>query len=162
MYGPAPPGATEASGKVMPVAFHFAVSLAGAAVDAPDAAFREVSGLDMEHDLEELREGGQNAFVHRLPKGRKQGNLKCVRGVAVAGDPLLTWCRAVLEDDLTREIETATIVVKLLDADHAPVAAWSAGNAWPVKWQTGGFDAMKNELAVETIEFAYAILRRTL
>ena len=146
----------------MPVAFHFAVSLSGAGIDAPDAAFREVSGLDMEHEVEELREGGQNAFVHRLPKGRKQANLKCVRGVAVSGDPLLDWCKAVMEDDLAQEIETATIVVKLLDADHAPVAAWSAQNCWPVKWQVSGFDAMKNELAIETIEFACSTVRRTL
>jgi phage tail-like protein len=161
MKGPAPPGATEASGIVMPVAFHFAVSLSGPGVDASDTAFREVSGLDMEYDVEEVREGGQNAFVHRLPKGRKQGNLKCIRGIAVEGDPLLDWCRAVLEGELIEEIKTATIVVKLLDPDHAPVAAWSAESCWPVKWQVDGFDAMKNELAIETVEFAYTMLRRT-
>lgn len=146
----------------MPVAFHFSVALSGAGVDASDAAFREVSGLDMEMDVEEVREGGLNSFVHRLPKGRKQANLKCVRGIAVEGDPLLAWCKAVLEGELAQEIETATIVVKLLDADHAPVAAWSAENCWPIKWQVGGFDAMKNELAIETVEFATTAVKRTL
>ncbi len=145
---------------LLPVAFHFAVSLDGAEVKAPDAAFREVSGLETEIETEELREGGENTFVHRLPKGRRQGNLSLVRGLAVGDDPLVRWCTSVLESTLATEIPTATVLVKLLDADHQPIAAWSAQNCWPVKWQVGSFDAMKNEIAVETIELSYTTIKR--
>ncbi|MGY6412318.1 MAG: phage tail protein [Alkalilacustris sp.] len=144
----------------LPVAFHFAVSLDGAQVKAPDAAFRAVSGLEAEIETEEVREGGENAFVHRLPRGRRQGNLSLVRGLAVGDDPLLNWCRAVLEGWLATEIATATVLVKLLDASHQPIAVWSAQNCWPVKWQVAGFDAMKNEVAVETIELCYTTIKR--
>ena len=145
---------------LMPVAFHFAVSLDGAQVKVPDAAFREVSGLETEIETDDLREGGENTFVHRLPKGRRQGNLSLVRGIAVGADPLVTWCKSVLEGTLATEIATATVIVKLLDADHTPIAAWSAQNCWPVKWQIAGFDAMKNEIAVETMELSYTTIKR--
>lgn len=144
----------------MPVAFHFSVSLDGRSVMESDAAFREVSGLETEIATQDVREGGENTFVHRLPNGRRPGTLKLVRGLAVGDAPLMSWCKEVLEGNLTREIETATVVVQLLDEEHSPVAVWSAQNCWPVKWQIGGFDAMKNELAVETIELAYTTINR--
>jgi phage tail-like protein len=144
----------------MPVAFHFSVSILGARVAAPDAAFREVSGLETEIETQDVREGGENTFVHRLPNGRRQSTLKLVRGIAVTGDPLMIWCKETLEGDLTSEIKTATVMINLLDANRIPVASWSAQNCWPVKWQIGGFDAMKNELAVETIELSYTTIKR--
>lgn len=146
----------------MPVAFHFGVSIRGVNLDAPDAAFREVSGLDSEIAIEDVREGGQNEFIHRLPKGRVQGNLRLMRGLALDRDPLVLWCREILDGGLIREIRTATVMVKLLNAEHAPVAAWAAENCWPVKWQIGGFDAMENKLAVETLELCYTALKRTM
>ena len=54
------------------------------------------------------------------------------------------------------------VVVSLADAEGDPVASWSIDRAYPVKWSVGGFDAMKNELAIETMEFAYHSLKRTL
>jgi phage tail-like protein len=146
----------------MPVAFHFGVSIRGPNLDMPDAAFREVSGLDAELDIEEVYEGGQNEFVHRLPKGRRQGNLRLTRGLALRQDPLVAWCQEILDGGLVREVRTATVMVKLLNADHAPVAAWAAENCWPVKWQIGAFDAMANKLAVETLELCYTALKRTM
>ena len=53
-------------------------------------------------------------------------------------------------------------MVSLADAEGDPVASWSIGRAYPVKWSVGGFDAMKNEIAIETMEFAYHSLKRTL
>jgi phage tail-like protein len=144
----------------MPVAFHFSVSLEGAGIFETDAAFREVSGLETEIATEEVREGGENTFVHQLPNGRRQGMLKLQRGLATGDDQLMAWCKQVLESPLNSEIKTATLLVKLLDAEQSPVAMWSVQNCWPVKWQIGGFDAMKNALAVETIELSYTTINR--
>ena len=145
---------------LLPVAFHFSVSVDGKGVSASDAAFSQVSGLETEIETDNVYEGGENTFVHRLPKGRRQGNLSLVRGLAVGDDPLVTWCKSVLEGTLATEIATATVIVKLLDADHAPIAAWSAQNCWPVKWQIAGFDAMENKIALETIELSYTTIKR--
>jgi phage tail-like protein len=37
---------------------------------------------------------------------------------------------------------------------------WTFFNAWPVKWSLGGLDAQKNEIAMETLEFAYTYSAR--
>jgi len=146
----------------MPVAFHFGVSIAGTNIDMPDAAFSEVGGLDAQIEIEEVREGGENEFIHRLPMARRQGNLRLVRGLADWDDPLVSWCTEVLQGGLGAEITTATVIVTLLNSDHTPVAAWSVENCWPVQWKVGALDAMKNELAIETLEICYTRLKRTL
>ncbi len=47
-----------------------------------DAAFQEVGGLEAEIEVETVVEGGENRFVHRLPKPVKHPNLSLKRGLA--------------------------------------------------------------------------------
>ncbi|ABG33656.1 phage tail protein [Roseobacter denitrificans] len=143
-----------------PVAFHFSVMFVGGTPPVSDTAFQEVSGLESGLETEALVEGGENRFVHQLPKPLKQGNLKLKRGMTPADSGLVKWCKATIENDLSKPIEPKDITVSLLNEERDPVAVWSIGNAYPVKWTVGGFDAMKNELAVETIELAYTTLKR--
>lgn len=144
----------------MPVIFHFEVEISGKSADA-DAAFQEVTGLDVEMETKDVREGGENRFVHKLPVGIKQGNLVLKRGLADQSSDLVTWCKETLEGGLGTPIAPETVVVKLLDAEQAPIMAWTAARAYPVKWQVSGLNAMKNEIAIETIEMAYTTLTRT-
>lgn len=146
---------------VYPVAFHFVVMFQGLDPPVPDMGFQEVSGLETEFEVDPLREGGENRFVHQLPKGVKNSNLKLKRGIGLRTSGLVHWCKTTLEGSFAEEIKTKTLLVSLLNEYHIPVAAWTVGNAYPIKWQIGGFDAMKNELAVETIELAYTTLERT-
>jgi phage tail-like protein len=46
-----------------------------------DAIFQEVSGISTEMLLNELREGGENRFGHRLSKQTKHPNLVFKRGI---------------------------------------------------------------------------------
>ena len=147
---------------ILPVAFHFSVSFAGSGIQVRDAAFQEVSGLDSSLELEPVQEGGENRFVHQLPKRVTQTNLKLRRGLTDRQSGLYNWCRATLEGNYARPIQTKDIVVNLLDQQQDPVASWSIGNAFPVKWTLGGFDAMRNEIAVETVELSFLTLKRTL
>ncbi|MEL6678948.1 MAG: phage tail protein [Pseudomonadota bacterium] len=144
----------------LPVAFHFTVTIAGTSA-AVDGAFQEVSGLEAEIEVETVVEGGENRFVHRLPKPVKHPNLKLKRGLATGSSDLVKWCKATIETDFSKPIQPKDIVVSLCDEEGDPVASWSIANAYPVKWDVGGFDAMKNEIAVETIELAYNTLKRT-
>ncbi|MGZ2260176.1 phage tail protein [Roseobacter sp. A03A-229] len=143
-----------------PVAFHFSVMFVGLIPPVPDMAFQEVSGLESGIDLEPLVEGGENRFVHQLPKPAKRNNLQLKRGLTTAASGLVQWCKSTLEGDFAETIVPKDITVSLLNELRIPVASWSVGNAFPVKWSVGGFDAMKNELAIETIELAYTTLKR--
>ncbi len=145
-----------------PVAFHFSVMFLGFFPPVPDMAFQEVSGLESGIDLEPLVEGGENRFVHQLPKPASRSNLQLKRGLTTAASGLVQWCKSTLEGDFADAIVPKDINVSLLNEMRIPVASWSIGNAFPVKWSVGGFDAMKNELAIETIELAYTTLKRNI
>jgi len=142
-----------------PVAFHFNVTFLGMVPPVPDMAFQEVSGLEVGLDTEPLTEGGENRFIHQLPKPAKRSNLVLKRGLTTMASGVL-WCKDVLEGGLEDEIQTKDITVSILNELSIPVANWTIGNAWPVKWTPGQFDAMKNALAIESIEFAYSTLVR--
>lgn len=143
-----------------PVAFHFTVAFQGSDPDIPDTAFQQVGGLEVEMTTEPLHEGGENRFVHNLPKQVSHRNLTLKRALTAADSGLVTWCKDTLEQGFGVPIKPQDLVISLLDEEAAPVATWAITNAFPVKWVTDGFDAMKNELAVETIELAYLSVER--
>jgi len=136
-----------------PTAFYFKLSFE----DAPDkdTSFQEVSGIGSEIDVQEVVEGGENRFVHRLPKGVKHPLLSLKRGIAEFDSPLVKWCKAVLEGDFVKPIEPREVKVYLLDENHDPLRGWSFANAYPVKWEIDSFNSTKNEVAIETIDLSY-------
>lgn len=143
-----------ATSYTLPVSFYFEVKFAGIKT-ADDSRFAEASGLEMELGVFKVKEGGENHFTHRLPDRGVQKNLMLKRGVLAAGSDLASWCKSTLETDFGTRIKTRNIDVALLDADGNPLLVWTFTAAWPVKWTVSSFNAMKNELALESIEFAY-------
>lgn len=143
-----------------PAGFHFKVQIAGSPSD-DDAAFTEVSGLDTEIDVEEIKEGGENTFIHRLPGRIKYGNLVLKRGILVKNSLFALWCESVLQPMWSGSIVCHDLNVFLLDETGSPLLTWNCAKAWPVKWSVGTFNSTQNDVAVETLEFAYRRLRRT-
>ncbi len=113
-------------------------------------------------DVETIIEGGENRFVHQLPKTVKHPNLKLKRGRTTSTSEIVTWCKSVFESDLAAPLQPKGLTVSLLDGEGEPVAEWQVSNAYPVKWSVGSFDAMRNELAIDSIELAYTRISRTL
>ncbi|MDO6589503.1 phage tail protein [Loktanella sp. D2R18] len=143
-----------------PTAFHFDVAFQGSDPDISDTAFQEVTGLEVEMTTEPLQEGGENRFVHNLPKQVKHKNLSLKRALTGDDSGLVTWCQNTLEQGFGTPIKPQDLLISLLNEEAEPVASWSVTNAFPVKWTTGNFDAMKNELAIETVELSYLTLER--
>lgn len=142
-----------------PLGFHFAVSVTGVQ-GAGEGSFSEVSGLDAEREVVEIKEGGENRFSHRLPDRARYGNLVLRRGILLGMAGLARWCRDTIESDLGTAVQPRTVVVKLLDQEGAPLQSWSFDKAWPVKWSVAALSADKNEIAVETLELAHAGMTR--
>jgi phage tail-like protein len=134
-------------------AFHF--KLVFSKMPGADTSFQEVSGVSSEIDVQEVVEGGENRFVHRLPKGVKHPLLNLKRGVAGITSPLVIWCKSILEGDLIKPIKTQNIAVFLLDHAQIPVRGWGFTKAYPVKWEVDSFNSTKNEVAIETIQLSY-------
>ena len=142
-----------------PVAFAFSVHLTGEG-SGDEAMFREVSGLNSEVEVTELREGGENRFVHHLPGRVTHTNLVLNQGLVMASSPLFNWCKQTLEGGLDQSITPRSLTISLLDQHSRPAITWQVAQAWLVKWTIGAMDAMKNEVAVEKMEFAYKSLTR--
>lgn len=140
-------------------AFHFKVVFAKSK-SAADNSFQDVSGLSSELTFEEVEEGGENRFAHKLPKRIKHNNLVLKRGIIDVDSPLIKWCKTVLEGDLSFQIEPEIINIFLLDEKRKPLREWTITNAFPVKWDIDSFNSTKNEVAIETIELTYNTLIR--
>lgn len=126
-----------------------------------DNSFLEVSGLSAEIETEALVEGGENRFVHQLPKAVKYPKLVLKRGIATMDSPLVKWCGELLDYGFINRIEPAKLSVRLLNHLGDPLRVWEVTNAYPVKWEVESFNSTKNELAIEKIELSYNYAHRT-
>ena len=143
-------------GWLPPVGFHFRVEFNMPGLDIMDARFQEVSGLTAEIGTEELVEGGENRFVHRLPTRPKFGNLILKRGL-FTDSGLAAWLRDGIENFTFAPVD---VLVTLLNEEHEPLQGWCFVGAWPVKWIVSDLKAQENAIVVETLELAYRYFRR--
>ena len=119
----------------------------------PTAFFRSVSGLKIEIEVVEFREGGSND-VHKIPGRVKYPNLVLKQGFSGASE-LQKWAFRIAAGQV--ENKNATIVI--FDQNHQVVARYTLTNAFPTKWEAPDFDASSNDIAIETIEIAHEGLR---
>ena len=115
------------------------------------AMFSECSGLEMTVRYDEIKEGGNNAFVHRLPGRVEYGNLVLRRGY-IEDSEFFDWCSAALRGSVQRRLVTVSLVA--LDTGAA-VFSWTFVDAYPVKWSGPSLRATDNAMAVEALELAH-------
>ncbi len=139
-----------------PVGFHFSVQFGLDGAKRGDCRFRDVSGLAAEISTEEVAEGGENRFSHRLPGRVKYSNLVLRRGL-VSDSKVIDWIRDAVENFV---FAPTTIQVLLLGEDHQPLMSWGFANAYPVKWSASDLKAQENSIVIETLELAYQYFRK--
>lgn len=127
-------------------AFNFFVEIDG----VTKAAFTEVSGLEVDVDVIEYREGGDPLGVRKLPGLVKYGNIVLKRGLT-ADHSLWDWIKKVIDGAVQRTDMTIT----LLDDQRQPVLAWHIKRAWPRKWTGPALNAKSSEVAIESLEIAH-------
>lgn len=118
--------------------------------DQAQGVFTEVSGLQIEMDVMEYQEGGNNGFVHRLPGFTKVSNLTLKRGMTNANE-FYTWLHNVSNGNLKRR----HVTVVMYDVSGTELIRWNFLNAYPVKWVGPQLRASDNTVAVETLELAH-------
>lgn len=131
-----------------PLGFHFRVEFANI---KGEFEFQSVSGLNVELETEQIAEGGENRFKHRLPVRTKFTNIVLKRGLKVNSD-LVKWCRdAVLDFNIV----PTDMTIILLNEEHEPLQTWNVVHAWPVKWEVTDLNAEESKIAVESLELTY-------
>ena len=129
------------------LAYNFLVEIEGLVI----GGFSEVSGLEVETEVEEYREGGQNAFVHKFAGAtRYPNNLTLKRGL-IDLDTLWGWHQDITQGRITRR----NCSLYLLDHQRLPIMWWDFVGAYPVKWSGPQFNAASDAVAFESVEFAH-------
>jgi len=127
--------------------FHFIVEWSGTRV-----GFTEVTGLDMQVEAIEYREGNSKEYSKiKMPGMHKFSNVTLKRG-SVSGDKeFYAWINTVS----LNQVERRDLSISLLNEKHEPVFTWKIKQAFPVKVQASDLKSDGNEVAIETLELAH-------
>jgi phage tail-like protein len=123
----------------------------------PVGAFTEVSGLEVEIEAEEIREGGQNEYVHRVPGRMKWPNLILKRGITT-DDGLHNWFRSASGERFAgygNMLPRHDVALAMVDSRGTVLREWTFTDAFPVKWRGPRFAATSSEVATEELEIAH-------
>ena len=126
---------------------HFQVEWGGA-----NMGFMEVSGLTIEHDVVEHREGNDpNYTSHKMPGQKKYHNIVLKRAIIKGDNSFYEWMNTIQ----LNQVQRRDIIISLLNEAHEPVLVWKVLNAWPVKFEGPTLKSDVSELAIETLEIVH-------
>lgn len=127
--------------------FHFHVEWGGASI-----GFTEVSGLDVETEVIEYRDGASPEYTKtKMPGMQKFSNITMKRGTFKGDNDFFNWWNTVA----LNTIERRDLTISMLNENHDPVIVWKVKNAWPSKVQSTDLKADGNEVAIESIELSH-------
>lgn len=130
---------------------NFVVEIEGILV----GGFSECTGLQVESEAHEYREGGQNEFVHRFAGPTRYPPLVLKHGLTPI-DGLWAWHQDVAEGTIERRNGT----IYLLNQRQFPVVWWDFKEAIPLKWTGPDLRAESAAVAVESVELVHRGLSR--
>jgi len=132
--------------------FHFQVEWG----DDAKISFTEVSGLNLEHEVIEYREGNSKIYARKHVAGlRKYGNVVLKRGLFQGDNQFFDWWNKVNYEE---EEDKRTVTIKHLDVNHEPDVTWILQDAWPVSVKYTGLHALKSKILIERLELTYESL----
>lgn len=133
-----------------PWGFYYQVKF-GISENKNDGRFQTVSGLSVEYDMEEYKEGGENRFVHKLPVRTKYADLVLKRGM-LTNSEVIKWLLNAFRD---REFKPTAVDIILMNEKSEPLRTWNVAHAIPKKWVVSDLNANENSIVIETMEFSY-------
>jgi phage tail-like protein len=129
------------------VKFYFQVDWGGTQI-----GFQEVSGLDIEVEPIEYRQGASPDFTKiKMPGMTKFSNITLKRGSFSGDNEYFDWFNSIQ----LNTVERRTITISLLNEEGTPAITWKINKAFPIKVQSTDLKAEGNEVAVESIEIAH-------
>lgn len=120
--------------------------------------FTEVTGLAVSIDVEDLPEGGQNAYTHKLLGRMRWPNIVFKRGLTNS-DALFTWLSGFSGDGLNGNSNKApgtTGSISVLHQNGKSFRTWSLNGVKPVRWTGPRLAATSRDLAIEELEVCHS------
>lgn len=134
-----------------PWGFYYKVEFVDVSKDTDDVRFQSVSGLSVEYDMEEYKEGGENRFTHKLPIRTKYTDLVLKRGM-VTDSKVINWFSDAF---VNREFKPTDINIILMNDTGDALRVWNVVQAIPKKWSVSDFNSGENSIVIETMELMY-------
>jgi phage tail-like protein len=133
--------------------FNFLVDLGDGETGGPGAGFQECSGIGIEVQVVEYRNGNDKTNDIRKLTGLTRVTDVTLRRGIIGSLALWQWL------DQTRNGDQAAIrdvLIHLQSEDHASIVqSWKLHRARPTKYVSGPLNAKGNDVAVEEITLAY-------
>jgi phage tail-like protein len=129
------------------LSFRFIVEIEGLVV----GGFTEVTGLEMEIEVESYREGGVNAYVHQLPGAMRYPSPIVLRRGLTDAEAFWRWYRDAALGKVQRK--NGSIVLQNDKGDE--VWRWNFTDAYPVRWSGPQLRSASAEVATECVELAH-------
>jgi len=114
------------------------------------AGFKECSGLSIETEVFEYKEGGLNNYTYKLPVRSSYKNITLKRGLD-EGQDLHRWYVQAMNGQIKRQ----NISIIVYDSTGREVRKWNLQRAWPCKWTGPDLKTDQGAIAVETVEIAH-------
>jgi phage tail-like protein len=133
-----------------PWGFYYKVEF-GISSNKNDVRFQTVSGLSVEYDTEEYKEGGENRFTHKLPVRTKYADMVLKRGMLTDSE-VIDWFLSAFRD---REFSPTDVNVILMNEKSEPLRTWKVAHAIPKKWSVSDLSSGENAVVIETLELIY-------
>ncbi len=119
--------------------------------------FREISGLEVSIQTQDIVEGGQNAFVHKVPGRMSWPNITFKRGLTQA-DNLFKWLNDCSGDGFAKEsnaLDRKTGAIVVVDNTGKPLRSWNLIDVFPVKWTGPSFSTDGTNALEESLEITH-------
>jgi phage tail-like protein len=131
--------------------FHFELEWGGTRF-----GFTEVTGLDVETEVIEYREGNLPTYNKTKQPGlTKYTDVTLKRGIILDDfDYFNQWVKTAMFQE-KKEQYRRTVTIKLLNEEHKAIIVWTLSKAWPSKIQSTDLKADGNEVAIETLTFVH-------
>lgn len=112
--------------------------------------FQEFSGLSVQNDIFEIKEGGLNSLIHKFVTRSKTGDLTLKRGF-ISDRTLFDWfCEAPEDTDTVRRNGS---VIMFAD-DGKEICRWNFFRAFPLKYEGPSMNATSSAIAIESLTLA--------
>jgi len=119
--------------------------------------FMEVSGLEVSVESEDVPEGGQNSYVHKLPGRMTWPNITLKRG-ATRSNNLLKWLNEASGETFAangNKVTRKSAAITLVDRTGARITSWNIDGAFPVKWSGPTFAVTSTDPVTEELEITH-------
>ena len=114
--------------------------------------FSEVSGLGIEVEVIEYREGAHAEYTPMKMPGRvTYDDIVLKRGILAGDNEFFEWLHSIQ----LHKVERRNVTISLLNEDHEPVRVWKAKNAFPRRLEGPFLQASGNDVAIETLVLAH-------